>query len=126
MTSNPRPPAIALDDLAEPRFTDEARAILNVMAEAGTDVSLRSDALMAAAVDQTGLDDFGPDDFVGRLDILCGALGDEARLDNAGILAQSTLVTGLLRNRLLLEDLLRRHPEILEEVVARPIVISTT
>jgi hypothetical protein len=123
MTPNRRPPAIALDDLAEPRFTVDAQAILKLMTEAGADVSLRTDALMAAAVDQTGLDDFGSDDFVGRLDILCGALRDEARLDQAGLFAQSTLVTGLLRNRLLLEDLIRRHPEILEEEVARPIVI---
>jgi hypothetical protein len=123
MSSNRRPPAIALDDLAEPRFTDEARAILNVMAEAGADVSLRPDALMAAAVDQTGLDDFGSDDFVARLDDFCDALRDESGLDHAGIFAQSNLVTGLLRNRLLLEDLIGRHPEILEEEVARPIVI---
>ncbi|HEX3565309.1 MAG TPA: sulfotransferase [Acidimicrobiales bacterium] len=123
MSPNRRPPAIALDDLAEPRFTDEARAILNVMAEAGADISLRPDALMAAAVDQTGLDDFGSDDFVGRLNVFCGALRDQSRLDQAGIFAQSTLVTGLLRNRLLLEDLIGRHPEILQEEVARPIVI---
>jgi hypothetical protein len=123
MSSDRRPPAIVLDDLAKPRFADGARAILNVMADAGADASLRADALMAAAVDQTGLHDFGPDDFVGRLDVLCRALSDEARLDHVGILAQSTLVTGLLRNRLLLEDLFRRHPEIGDVEVARPIII---
>jgi hypothetical protein len=123
MSPDIRPPPIVLDDLAEPRFTDEARAILDMMAEAGADVSLRPDALMATAMDETGLEDFGSDDFLGRLGIFCAGLRDEARLDDAGILAQSTLVTGLLRNRLLLEDLIRRHPEILEVEVARPIVI---
>jgi hypothetical protein len=123
MSQERRPPAIVLDDLARPRFSDDARAVLDMMAEAGAGVSLQPDALMATAVDQSGLDDFGPDDFVSRLDLLCAQLRDEARLDDAGILAQSTLVTGLLRNRLLLEDLVRRHPEILELEVARPIVI---
>jgi hypothetical protein len=118
-----RPPPIALDDLARPRFSAEARAILDLMSEAGAAASLEPDDLMAAAVAQTGLADFGPDDFVARLHVLCRSLRDEARLNPAGVLAQGVLVTGLLRNRLLLEDLLRRHPEILEVTVAQPIVI---
>ena len=69
------------------------------------------------------LDDFGPDDFVPRLDVLCRSLREEARLNDAGVLAQAVLVTGLLRNRLLLEDLVGRHPEILDERVEKPIVI---
>jgi hypothetical protein len=123
VSSGRRPPAIALDDLAEPRFTDEARAILDMMAAAGKGVSLQADSLMVAAVEQTGLDDFGPDDFVDRLGILCFSLREEARLNDAGILAQSVLLTGLLRNRLLLEDLIKRHPEIRDEQVVSPIVI---
>ena len=75
MSPEPRPPAIVLDDLAEPRFTDDARAILDMMAEAGAQSSLRPDALMATAVDQTGLDDFGSHDFVARLDVLCAPCG---------------------------------------------------
>jgi hypothetical protein len=112
-----------LDDLAEPRFTPEARAILDMMAEAGAGVSLQPDALMETATAEAELDDFGPDDFVARLDILCRSLRDEAGLNDAGTLAQSLFLTGLLRNRLLLEDLVKRHPEILSETIAKPIVI---
>jgi hypothetical protein len=118
-----RPAPIALDDLAHPRFTDDARAILDVMAEAGATASLDPGTLMAAASADTGLEDYGADDFVERLDVLCRALREEARLDAAGLVAQSVFVTGLLRNRLLLEDLLSRHPEILDQEIARPIVI---
>jgi len=118
-----RPPSITIDDLAEPRFCDEARAVLDFMAEAGRTVSLEPDALMNAAMAETGLDDFGPDDFRGRLEILCRSLREEARLDNAGLFAQSQLLTGLLRNRLLIEDLVMRHPEILDEAIVAPIVI---
>jgi hypothetical protein len=123
MSAVGRPPPIALEDLARPEFTDEARAILDLMSEAGAAASLDPDLLMAAASAETGLEDFGPEDFVGRLDVLCRSLRDEARLNDAGVLAQAMLVTGLLRNRLLLEDLLIRHPEILHERIEKPIVI---
>jgi PAS domain-containing protein len=118
-----RPPSITLDDLAHPRFTDTARSILDMMAEAGASVSLEPAALMESAVAATGLKDFGPRDFVDRLEVLCRSLRDEARLNNVGMLAQSTLLSGLLRNRLLLEDLLVRHPEIRDEKIDRPIII---
>ena len=123
MRASDRPPPIAIDDLAEPRFTGEAQAVLDMMDEVGATLSLQPDSLMTSAVEQTGLDDFGPDDFVDRLDILCRSLRGEARLNNAGILAQSMFLTGLLRNRLLLEDLINHHPEILKEEVVGPIVI---
>jgi hypothetical protein len=94
-----------------------------MMSEAGASTSLQPDELMEAAVAETGLDDFGPTDFVDRLEILCDSLRGEAGLNNAGLLAQALFLGGLLRNRLLLEDLLTRHPEILDEQIARPIVI---
>jgi hypothetical protein len=118
-----RPPSIRFDDLAHPRFSETARSILDMMDEAGASVTLEPAPLMESAVAATGLKDFGPPDFAPRLDILCRSLRDEARLNNAGILAQSMLLSGLLRNRLLLEDLLGRHPEIREEKIDRPIII---
>ena len=118
-----RPPPVAIDDLVEPRFSDEVRAILDMMSEAGAGVTLEPEPLMAAAVEQTGLDDFGPTDFVERLDVLCRALRTEAGLNSAGMAAQQGMLTGLLRNRLLVEDVVRRHPEILDVPIERPIVI---
>ena len=123
MSPQQRPPAIAIDDLGEPRFTAEARAVLDLMAEAGRSVTLEPDELMTTAVAETGLDDFGPGDFVERLEVLCRSLREESGLNHAGVFAQSQLLTGLLRNRLLIEDLIARHPEILDEVIAAPIVI---
>ena len=123
MTGPDRPAAISLDDLAEPHFSAEIRSILDLMGEAGASVELRPEVLMAGATDETGLDRFGPDDFVERLDVLCRSLRHEAGLNDAGLLAQSLLLTGLLRNRLLVEDLIARHPEILEEPIVSPIII---
>ncbi len=118
-----RPASIRIDDLVDPRFTDEIRTVLDLMAEAGAGVDLRPEVLMAAAADETGLDRFGADDFVERLEVLCWSLRNEAELNDAGLLAQSLLLTGLLRNRLLVEDLIARHPEILDERIVSPIVI---
>ena len=123
MTPAGRPPPITLDDLAEPRFTEEAGSVLAMMSEVGASMSLDPEALVAEATDQTGLHDFGAPDALSRLDLLCAALRDEARLNGAGVMAQALFVVGLLRNRLLLEDLIGRHPEILELEVTRPIVI---
>ena len=78
---------------------------------------------MAAAKSETGLDDFGAADFVPRLDLLCRAMSDEGGFNSAGILQQHALILGLLKNRLLVEDLIARHPEILDEEITAPIII---
>ncbi len=114
---------VVLDDLARPVFPEEVRPVLAMMAEAGAQVRLDPAALMAAACEQTGLDDFGPDDFRERLDVLCRALTAEGGLNAAGMASQWGLLSGLLRNRLLIEDAVKRHPEILDVEIARPIVI---
>jgi Sulfotransferase family len=118
-----RPPAVTIDDLAEPRFSDEARAVLDFMDDAGSHLTLNPVALMDAARAETGLGDFGADDFVPRLELLCRAMHEEGGFNNAGVLQQHTLILGLLKNRLLLEDLIGRHPEILDEVIRAPIII---
>jgi PAS domain-containing protein len=123
MSDTARPAPVAIDDLIEPTFSDEVRAVLDMMAVAGADVDLQAGTLMSTAVAETGLTDFGPDDFVERLEVLCWALRHEGHLNRAGLLAQSVLLTGLLRNRLLVEDLVARHPEILDEAITSPIII---
>jgi hypothetical protein len=79
---------------------------------------------MSAAVAQTGLDDFGPMDFVERLEVLVGALDREAGLSPMGRVSAGGMLTGLLVNRLLLTDLLARHPEIHDVRIEAPIVIA--
>jgi hypothetical protein len=120
---NEGPAPVVIDDLADPVFSEEVRPVLALMAEASSGLQLEPGPLMAAASQQTGLDDFGDDDFVERLEVLCGALRTEADLSPAGVLAQHTFLTGLLRNRLLIEDRIRREPGILDEEVSAPIVI---
>ncbi len=120
---NGRPAPVRIDDLAEPRFSAEARAIIDFMEDAGSGLTLEPESLMGAVVAETGLDDFGADDFVERLEVLCRAMREEGDFNGAGVLQQHVFISGLLKNRLLLENLLRRHPEILEERIVAPIII---
>jgi hypothetical protein len=118
-----RPPRVRIDDLTEPRYTDDARAVLDFMAEAGSHLALEPEPLMEAAAAETGLHDFGPADFSERLHVLCRAMRDEGGFNGAGVFQQHNFLGGLLKNRLLIEDLVRRHPAILDERIEAPIVI---
>jgi hypothetical protein len=81
------------------------------------------EALLADARQVTGLSDFGPDDFVDPLRIAARSLDTEARLSPGGRAAQRTGILAHLTQRLLLEEWIRRHPEILDERIEEPVVI---
>lgn len=114
---------IVIDDYSEPRFSPEARAMLDAIA-ATPAVPFEPDALLAAASEQTGLDDFGSDWFREPLGVLCEAIPREAGLSATGRVTASMSLVGMLANRLRLEGLIRRHPEIEQLPVVRPIVIA--
>ena len=118
-----RPGAVRIEDLAVPHYSDEVRAILDFMEEAGSHLTLEPTELMATACAETGLEDFGAGDFVERLGLLCDAMRQEGGFNGAGIMQQHVFILGLLKNRLLIEDLVRQHPEILEVQIAAPIII---
>jgi hypothetical protein len=118
-----RPAPVAIDDLASPRFSDDVAPIREAMADMGAVAVLEPEALMAAAVDQAGIDDFGDVAFRERLDVVCSALHKDVTLSPPGRAAAFVQLSGLLRNRLLTQDVLRRHPEIDDLEVRAPIVI---
>lgn len=82
----------------------------------------RPDELMDAARTQTGLDDFGEPSFVEGLERLVRALDEEATLDDMGRAVLPYLITNLLAQRLQVEDWCRRHPEIADEPIERPLI----
>src|SRR4051794_17923265 len=118
-----RPDAVTIDDLATPRFSQEALAIREAMAEMGSTLVLEPDALLAAAVDQAGVDDFGDGAFRERLDVACQALTTDVTLSAAGRAAAFVQLSGLLRNRLLVQDVLNKSPEVDDLEVKAPIII---
>lgn len=87
-------------------------------------VSLRADDLLAAARAATGLDDAGDDWFRAPMARLCAALDEEAELHLAGRLRARAELQVVLQNRLRLVDLWGRHPEIAEQAVTAPIVVT--
>ena len=80
------------------------------------------DELIQQALERTGLDDFGGDSFVEALDVLVHSLRTEACLNELGELVLSEMIVGHLGQRLQVEDWYRRHPEIDDEVVERPLI----
>jgi hypothetical protein len=115
---------VHLDDLAEPRFSPDAELIRDMMAAMARDCPLDSDVLHAKASADTGLDDFGPDDYRERLDVYLAALREIAGMHDAGVVNFYAQLLQLLKNRLLLTDLLARHPEIHDIELLPPVVIA--
>jgi hypothetical protein len=115
---------VQLDDLAQPRFSADAEAIRDLMASMAPDCRLDSEALHAKAIADTGLDDFGPDDYRERLDVYLAALHEIGDMHGPGIVNFYSQLLQLLKNRLLLTDLLARHPEIHDIDLLPPVVIA--
>jgi Sulfotransferase family len=115
---------VHLDDLAEPRFSPEAEQIRDMMSALAADCPLDSDALHARAIADTGLDDFGLDDYRERLDVYLAALHDMEGMHRPGIVNFFGQLSQWLKNRLLLTDLLTRHPEIHDIELRPPVVIA--
>ena len=115
--------AIYLDDLSEPRYSAEAQQLRAMMASLATDCPLDADVLHARASEATGLSDFGPDDYRERLDRYVAELR-EIEMHGPGIVNFHAQLVQWLKNRLLLTDLLTRHPEIDDIELAPPVVIA--
>lgn len=84
---------------------------------------LEKTALMEHAASETGLDDFGDPWFEQPFSVLLDSIRDEARLNTAGEFAARLQFGKVLRDRLIALDWFRRHPEILERRILRPVVI---
>jgi Sulfotransferase family len=117
------PGSVVLDDLAHPRFSPEIEQLMASLADVAPDCRLEPDAVCSAAAEQTGLDLFGDDAFRPRLEVLCRALRTEAGLNPSGVVSWYTQLVQFVKNRLLIEDLLARHPEIHDIQIERPIII---
>ncbi len=118
-------PVIHIDDLGRPRLPLALRA-LNALGGPITRsvLSLDPGDLLAAACARTGLSDYGDDAFREPLAVLLGAFERDAELSALGRISARGLVLQLLANRLRIEDLFRRHPQIEDERILRPIIIA--
>ncbi|WSE57903.1 sulfotransferase [Mycolicibacterium sp. ND9-15] len=118
------PAPVVLDDLAQPRFPAAVEPLRDMMAAMAPDCPLDAAALHAKASAETGLDDFGAADYRERLDVFLAALQEIPGLSDAGVVNFHAQLVQWLKNRLLLTDLLARHPEIHDIELAAPVVIA--
>lgn len=95
-----------------------------MMASLAPDCPLDADALHARAVADTGLHDFGADDYRERLEVYLADVRDIDGLTAAGRVNFFSQLLQMLKNRLRLTDLIKRHPEIRDVELLPPIVIA--
>ncbi|MGB5545407.1 MAG: sulfotransferase, partial [Polyangiales bacterium] len=91
---------------------------------AGADVRFTEEAVLQEARKRTGLSDFGSDDFRERLSVWCQAVDED---DELGPMGQVRFFGDMVRyaaNRLRFHDLLRRHQQILDIEIRKPIIIA--
>lgn len=112
---------IRIDDLAAPVLNDVQRMAIEYGDSRHTELSV--EAVCHAATARTGLDDFGPDDFTERLGVQLAEMDADDERTGIGRMLMFGDSTRYLANRLLIRDLLRRHPEILEVPITSPIVV---
>jgi len=84
---------------------------------------LRASDLVAEAVEQTGLEDFGGESFREGLELLTESLSADAALTELGEEILRLRLRMLLANRLRVEDVHVRHPAVADQVVEGPLVI---
>jgi len=111
---------IHITDLARPEHSELEK---QVMASA-PEVVLSSAAVLALAQERTGLSDFGDMDFVERLDVWLQSLDEDRGLNRLGRAGAFDQIVRYAACRLRFEDRLKRHPEILEIKIERPIIIA--
>lgn len=86
-------------------------------------VDLSEASVIGAAQKETGLHSFGDDPFREPLKLLLQSMEAEADLNPAGRFLHRMSIVRILKHRLWVEDLLRRHPEILDRKITAPVVI---
>ena len=86
-------------------------------------VNLSLEKLLQKAADNTGLSDFGENDFRVPLALLLEGLEKEAGLSLLGRMVARTDLLQTLENRLGMVELFKQHPEIGEQVISRPLFV---
>ena len=113
---------IHIPDLGQPLLTEQQRAAV-AYGETLT-IDLSADSILAEARQATGLIDFGPEDFLERLHLLCNEWDQDKDLLTLGRLSLRNKLLQHAKNRLLIQSVLQRHPEIHQVEIAAPIVVA--
>ena len=118
------PEDIRILDLANPQLPQTFLDQISGVAPMADALVLERDAVVTQASNETGLTDFGEDGWQERLDVVLQGLREDAELSPIGKLSGYAQLVSFAKNRLLLEDLWKRHPEIDDVKQDPPIIIA--
>ncbi|MGE4650517.1 MAG: sulfotransferase, partial [Myxococcota bacterium] len=112
---------IRIEDLAKPILTEAQKQALAQGEQTEVDLSVPS--VLSAAVERTGLEDFGPDDFRERLALWLSEMDEDPERTGLGRMIHWNDCVRYAANRLRMHDLVARHPEIHEQEIRQPIIV---
>tara|TARA_B100000287_G_scaffold427848_2_gene478183 strand:+ start:134 stop:1378 length:1245 start_codon:yes stop_codon:yes gene_type:complete len=115
------PKEIKIDDLANPILT-EYQKVAKDYGET-LKLELNSEAIINQASKNSGLKEFGDEDFISRLDVLMQSVSNDEELAGIGKLGIFNDQVRYLENRLKFEKFKKEFPEYQEETISKPIII---
>lgn len=118
-----RPARVRIEDWAQPQFSPQMVQLRASVEPLAAQLRLEAEALIADAAAQAGLDDFGDPGFEERLRVILYGMREEGGLSPFGRMNCYMMIRQLLQNRLLIQDVLKRHPEIHDLRIERPVFI---
>jgi hypothetical protein len=119
--TDPNNTGIRIEDLARPVLTEMQQGALNYGKTLVLDLSV--DAVLSAAVQQTGFSDFGPTDFKERLAVQLQSADEDPWTNQLGKLTVFNEKVLNAASRLRVIDYLKRHPEVDEIEISKPLII---
>lgn len=115
---------IDISDLDRPLFSESAQSILKLANFYGESIELSTDYMVESVSRKEGLDNFGNEEFLERLDLILKCYREENNIPNYGIAAIFAQIEQLLVARLRFFKLIKDHPEIHDIELEDPIIIS--
>lgn len=112
---------VAITDLRDPQLDAGQQAALDYVAT--LDITFEAEAMLEHAVARAGCADFGAPDVRPRFEAMIAAVEADTGLGSLGRLAIHQRCIRLLTGRLLVEDAVRRRPEILAIELPAPIIV---
>ncbi|MBW2382215.1 MAG: sulfotransferase [Deltaproteobacteria bacterium] len=119
-----RPDAVRIGDLAEPVFSEDVVEMMSAVAPMAAAIPWTLDAALEQARAGTGLDDFGEDIYSEPFSVFIECADKEGGLSPMGEVTIWGQIVQFLQSRLLVEDQIGRHPQILQQPIKRPIIIA--
>jgi Sulfotransferase family len=113
--------AIRIDDLGDPRLSALQQLALDYGESKA--VQLEVGRIVESAVDRAGLSEVGDQGFVERLGLWCDEMNGDPERTGLGRLTFFNDAVRYVTNRLRIEDLLGRHPEIKDVGIPAPIIV---